>query len=236
MSLLPALFAANEATWPPMRRFPVSGFAVREGGGGGKRVSSATCDGDWTEEQLDQAEAAMTGLGQPPQFMIRPGDERLDAALAQRGYSVVDPTVIYAAPITAFAPVPDPMTAFPHWPPLAIARTLWSEAGIGPARLAVMHRAPAPRAALLGRSGDRPAGVAFVAVHDGTAILHALAVPEPMRRAGIGGNLLRRAAVWAGENGANALGLAVTEANGPARALYASLGMKAVGQYHYRGK
>jgi GNAT superfamily N-acetyltransferase len=57
-----------------------------------------------------------------------------------------------------------------------------------------------------------------------------------MRRAGIGGNLLRRAAVWAGENGAHALGLAVTKANAPARALYASLGMKAVGQYHYRGK
>jgi len=30
--------------------------------------------------------------------------------------------------------------------------------------------------------------------------------------------------------------VAVTEANAPARALYASLGMKAVGQYHYRVK
>jgi GNAT superfamily N-acetyltransferase len=99
-----------------------------------------------------------------------------------------------------------------------------------------MHRAPAPRAALLGRSGDRPAGAAFVAVHDQTAILHALVVPEPMRRAGVGGTLLRHAAVWAGENGALALAVAVTEANDPARALYASLGMKAVGQYHYRVK
>ena len=236
MTPLSALFAANEATWPARRRFAVGGFTLREGGGGGRRVSSATCDGDWTDDQLDQAEAAMTGLGQPLQFMIRPGDERLDAGLARRGYRVVDPTVIYASPIAALEPAPDPMTAFPHWPPLAIAQTLWAEAAIGPARLAVMHRAPAPRAALLGRSGDRPAGVAFIAVHDGTAMLHALAVPEPMRRAGIGRNLLRRAAVWAGENGAITLGLAVTEANAPARALYASLGMKAVGQYHYRVK
>lgn len=233
---LSALFTANEATWPPARRFAVGGFTVREGGGGGRRVSAATCDGNWTEDQLDAAEAAMAGLGQPLQVMIRPGDDRLEASLAQRGYLVADPTVIYAAPIAAFEPAPDPMTAFPHWPPLAITRTLWAEAGIGPARLAVMDRAPAPRAAVLGRSGDRPAGVAFVAIHDGTAMLHALAVPEPMRRAGIGGNILRRAAVWAGENGAFALGLAVTEANGPARALYASLGMKSVGQYHYRVK
>jgi GNAT superfamily N-acetyltransferase len=233
---LSALFAANEATWPPARSFAIGGFTVREGGGGGRRVSSATCHGNWTEEQLDAAEAAMTGLGQPLQVMIRPGDDRLEASLAQRGYRLADPTVIYAAPIAAFGPAPDPMTAFPHWPPLAITRTLWAEAGIGPARLAVMDRAPAPRAAVLGRSGDRPAGVAFVAIHDGTAMLHALAVPEPMRRAGIGGNILRRAAVWAGENGAFVLGLAVTEANGPARALYASLGMKSVGQYHYRVK
>jgi GNAT superfamily N-acetyltransferase len=233
---LSALFGANEATWPARRSLSVGGFTVREGGGGGRRVSSATCDASWTEDQLDLAEAAMTGLGQPLQFMIRQGDERLEDSLAQRGYRVADPTVIYAAPITAFAPAPDPMTAFPHWPPLAITQRLWAEAGIGPARLAVMHRACGPRAALLGRSGDRPAGVAFVALHDGTAMLHALAVPEAMRRAGIGGNLLRRAAVWAGENGALALGLAVTAANGPARALYASLGLKAVGQYHYRVK
>jgi GNAT superfamily N-acetyltransferase len=233
---LSALFGANEATWPARRSLSVGGFTVREGGGGGRRVSSATCDARWTEDQLDLAEAAMTGLGQPLQFMIRQGDEGLEDSLAQRGYRVADPTVIYAAPITAFAPAPDPMTAFPHWPPLAITQTLWAEAGIGPARLAVMHRVCGPRAALLGRSGDRPAGVAFVALHDGTAMLHALAVPEAMRRAGIGGNLLRRAAVWAGENGALALGLAVTAANGPARALYASLGLKAVGQYHYRVK
>jgi len=236
MILLSDLFAANEATWPAGRRIVVGGFTVREGGGGGRRVSCATCDGDWTEDHLDQAEAAMVGLGQAAQFMIRPGDGPLEASLARRGYRIADPTVICAAPIAALGPAPDPMTAFPHWPPLAITRTLWERAGIGPARLAVMHRAPAPRAAVLGRSADRPAGAAFVALHDTTAMLHALVVPEPMRRAGVGGTLLRRAAVWAGENGALALAVAVTEANGPARALYSSLGMKAVGQYHYRVK
>ncbi|MFN7598928.1 MAG: GNAT family N-acetyltransferase, partial [Cereibacter sp.] len=61
MILLSDLFAANEATWPAGRRFAVGGFTVREGGGGGRRVSCATCDGDWTEDHLDQAEAAMAG-------------------------------------------------------------------------------------------------------------------------------------------------------------------------------
>ncbi len=236
MTGLPAFYAANQATWPALRQFAVGGFTLREGGGGGRRVSSATCDGDWTEDHLSQAEAAMTALGQPRQFMIRQDDAALDASLAAQGYRLTDPTVLYESPVSALGPAPDPMTAFPHWPPLAITAAIWAEADTGPERLAVMHRAPTPRTALLGRTRDRPAGAAFVAIHDGIAMLHALAVPQPLRRAGVGRNLLRHAADWAAKNGAHRLGLAVTAANLPARALYASLGMQAVGQYHYRVK
>lgn len=236
MTGLPALYAANEATWPAIRMFSLGGFTLREGGGGGSRVSSATCDGDWTEDHLPQAEAAMTALGQPQLFMIRQGEAEIDAILAARGYQIVDPTVIYECPVSALGPGPNPMTAFPHWPPLAITAAIWDGCGIGPGRQAVMHRAPPPRTALLGRIRDRPAGAAFVAIHDGIAMLHALVVPEQMRRAGVGGNLLRRAAAWAADNGAQQMALAVTAGNGPARTLYASHGMKAVGQYHYRVK
>lgn len=236
MTDLPALYAANEATWPAHAFDRVGAFTLRDGRGGGRRVSSATVDGTWTEDELRQAEHAMADRGQPAQFLIRAGDGALDAALDARGYRIADPTVLYVAQIDAFGPPPDPMTAFPHWPPLAMTTALWGEGGIGPARIAVMHRASVPRAALLGRIRDRPAGAAFVAVHDRIAMLHALVVPEAMRRAGVGGNLLRRAAVWAGEAGALRFGLAVTAANAPARALYESLGMTVAGQYHYREK
>ena len=44
----------------------------------------------------------------------------------------------------------------------------------------------------------------------------------------------RAAGAWAQDNGAETLALLVTEANAGARALYASLSMGVVGQYHYR--
>jgi len=55
-----------------------------------------------------------------------------------------------------------------------------------------------------------------------------------MRRQGCAINILRAAACWAQDHGADTLSLAVTQANAGARALYASLGMEGVEQYHYR--
>ena len=59
-------------------------------------------------------------------------------------------------------------------------RALWAEGGIGPARLAVMDRVTLPKTAILGRTGDRAAGVAFVAATGDCAMLHALEVDDPL--------------------------------------------------------
>lgn len=226
------LFPAMEASWPPARRWNLGPFVLRDGAGGGKRVSAASAEGAWTPADLDAAEAAMAA----PLFLIRPPqDAALDAALAARGYRVVDPVLAYAAPVATVAGEgPKWMATFPHWPPLEIARDLWAEGGIGPARLAVMARAAGPKAAILGRTADRASGVAFVALHGGLAVLHALEVSPVFRRQGSAHNILKAAALWAQEQGAATLVLVVTEANSAARALYASLGMTVVGQYHYR--
>ena len=68
------------------------------------------------------------------------------------------------------------------------------------------------------------------------AVLHALEVAPAMRRQGVAHNILRAAGAWAQDHGAETLVLLVTEANAAARALYASLKMDVVGQYHYRMK
>lgn len=226
-----ALAAAMEATWPPAATWVLGPWRLREGAGGGKRVSAATVEGAWCEADIQLAEAAMA----VPLFCLRPQDEALDDVLAGRGYRVVDPVVICAAATDGFAP-PPPMATFAHWPPLRIATDLWAEAGIGAARLAVMQRVQGPKTVILGRSADRAAGVAFVALHGGTAVLHGLEVSAPYRRQGCAQNILRAAADWARGHGADTLALAVTKANGAARALYASQGMRDVGQYHYRQK
>lgn len=227
------LAAVMEATWPAARVWRLGPFALRDGAGGGKRVSAATVEEAWTPAELGVAEAAMRAQGEPALFLIRQGDAVLDQALAARGYAIVDPVVAYALPAADLAPPPG-MTSFPHWPPLAIARDLWAAGGIGPARLAVMERVAGPKAAILARLADRPVGVAFVALQGRIAMLHALEIAPAARRQGAARHLVQAAAHWAQEQGADTVSLVVTEANAPARALYASLGMRDVGRYHYR--
>jgi GNAT superfamily N-acetyltransferase len=234
--MTPALLAkVTEATWPPARSFAHGPWLIREGRGGGQRVSAASATGDWTVDDIPAAEAAMRAIGQPPLFVLHPDDAALDRALADRGYQLHDPVVAYAAPVADLAATEPPfLTSFPHWPPLAVARQLWDQAGIGSARQAVMDRAQGAKTAILGRIGDRAAGVAFTAIHQDIAMLHALEVAPDQRRKGCAHNILRAAAIWARDHGAQTLSLLVTERNTAARALYASLNMQVVGQYHYR--
>lgn len=236
--MTPARLAAlMEASWPPARRFDLGPVTLRDGQGGGKRVSAATCDRVPSAAELDAAEAGMARLDQPALFLIRAGDEALDAVLAARGYGIVDPVVAYAGPAATLAePAPPPLAAFPHWPPLAVTAALWAEGGIGPARIAVMERARGPKTAILARAADRPVGAAFVACDGDAAMLHALEVAPAARRQGSARAILRVAAGWARDQGAATLALVVTRGNSPARGLYASLGMQIVGQYHYRQK
>ena len=230
-----ALADAMEATWPPAATRPLGPWLLRCGKGGGKRVSAATLVGDFDPESLAAAEMAMQAAGLRPLFRLRPRQGALDAALAARGYAIVDPVVIYVASLTDLPQTaPPPMTTFPHWPPLGIAADLWREGGVGPARLAVMHRVQGPKCAILARNSDRAAGVAFLAMDGPIAMLHALEVTPAMRRQGSARHILQAAVHWAQAIGGSDLGLAVTAANAPARALYASFGMQGVGHYHYR--
>ena len=231
-----ALFAALEATWPAARVIPHGPWTLREGQGGGKRVSAATAGPGAGPADIASAETGMEAMGQTPLFMIRPGEEALDAALAARGYRIVDPVMLYLTALDGTQPAAAPMTTFPIWPPLAIMIETWNDTGIDAARIAVMERACAPRTAVMARVRDRVSGCAFVAVDGDIAMLHALETLPGFRRQGSANNMLRRAAAWSRDQGANWLSLAVTTANAPARALYASFGMEVVGEYHYRMK
>jgi GNAT superfamily N-acetyltransferase len=258
------LLALLEATWPAAARARCGPFTLRDGAGGGKRVSAATCAGAWQGGDLDAAEAAMRAAGQPPLFRIpeaappvadkdgKPSPEaRLETALAARGYRQVDPTLLMAAPLgtaatgggvmaegpaNAWAPGARVHPVYALWPPLGIQTELWDEDGTDAARRAVMMRAAGDKTALLGRMNERPAGVGFVAMDpDGTlAMMHALAVRAPARRGGLGRSMVLAAMDWARARGAGWLALAVTTANAPARALYVGMGFEIIGGYHYR--
>lgn len=231
------LTALLDGTWPAAQMDRCGPFTLRQGLGGGSRVSAATCDGAATPAQIDAAEAEMRDLGQQPLFMIRPGDAALDAQLERRGYEMFDPVVAYACPVAQLTDLPLPrVTVFSLWEPLAIMREIWAAGGIGAARRAIMDRAAGPKTGLLARYNEKPGAAAFVAIHDGIAMLHALEILPHQRMQGLGKWMMRGAAFWAAENGANTLAVACTRANAGANALYSSLGMSQVGQYHYRRK
>lgn len=237
---LPSLAAALRAvddTWPAERDWRAGVWRIRSTHGAGKRVSAISLEeAVYGPEDIAQAEAAHRAAGHSPLFMIRPGQTVLDEDLAARGYKVIDPVVIMAAPVTAFEQA-EPMRAFAHWPPLALVREIWAEGGIGAGKVAVMERAAAPKTAILGRAPggiDRASGAAFVSLAGEMAMIHAVEVLPTMRRQGSAHNILRAAANWSQDHGARWLSLVVLAENAPALSLYASLTMQPVGQYHYR--
>jgi len=230
------LYDVINRTWPAARRWCRGPWTLRDGQRGGKRVSAATARHAVAADDVALAEREMAAIGQTPLFMIRAGDEALDTLLAGAGYAVIDPVNIHLAPVTDLnAPQPH-STSFAIWEPLAIQIDMWAQGGIGPGRVAVMRRAQCPKTSILARDGQRAAATAYVGLHDGIAMIHALEVAPHCRRRGMGRRVMLRAAGWARENGATHIAAVCTQQNTAANALYASLGMALVGQYHYRIK
>lgn len=228
-------FDVIDATWPAARCVTEGPWRLRQTDGAGNRVSAISAIAPWEDADIDRAVEAARTAQQRPLFMIKPDDAPLDAALAARGYSVEDPSVIYALPIAPLITEPMPYAkAFALWPRLAIMDDLWNAGGIGPARRAVMERATCPKTTVLGRAGDRAAGVAYVGLHDQTAMIHAVEVAPDHRRKGVSGWMLRAACHWAAAHGADEISMVTTRTNTAANAAYTSQGGQLVGHYHYR--
>jgi N-acetylglutamate synthase len=231
------LYTVIHATWPAASQGVVGPWVIREGGNGGSRVSAATAQGVVTADDIPQAEAAMADLGQPFLFQIRETDTELDTNLADLGYIIKDPVNLYAAPIDLIATQrPPPVTCFEVWPPLETQKDIWGAGGISAGRIAVMDRAPHPKTTILGRKSDTPLGTAYVGFAHGCAMIHALEILVTGRRLGLARHMTQAAAFWAESQGAAYMTLVTTRANVGANALYTSLGMQVVGQYHYRIK
>jgi GNAT superfamily N-acetyltransferase len=235
VTLSPAEIRATlDATWPPASVRTVGHWQLRQGAGGGKRVSATSPLPGAGPDDIDLAETEMRAAGQPPLFVIDDSADPLDAALAARGYALVDPTVALSVPVGRLTDVPIPrLTTFEIWEPLAIMEEIWDAGGIGPARRAVMARAET-KTAIFARLKDKPAGTAFVALHDHIAMVHAVEVLAAFRRQGVAGWIMRAAAFWAQDKGATTIAVLCTRQNTAALALYSALGFTEGSGYHYR--
>ena len=234
MNLAP-LAEALQVTWPAKTVNTVGNWHIRDGAGAGRRASAATPLGPVAEADIDQAEKAMRKIPMPPLFAVRGDQPALEALLSARGYRDHDHSIYYAAPVERLAKSPPPpVTTFEIWPPLAIMEDIWRANDLAQPRIDLMQRATCAKTALFGRTQNRAAGAAFVGAHNGYALLHALVVDNDFRRSGLGQHLTVQAALWAQNQGCHTLALAVSRDNNAALALYASLGMEPVGEYHYR--
>jgi ribosomal protein S18 acetylase RimI-like enzyme len=226
--------AALDRTWPPAEFHVVGPWVFRKGNGGGKRVSAATANFMATVDDIPLAVHTMQKLGQQPLFMIQSKDSMLDSALDKQNYKIVDPVNVYIKRVSELTEVPIPhVTAFTIWEPLAIMVEIWAKGGIGSERLQVMHRA-AVKTGILARWNQKPAGSAFVAIHNKIAMVHAVEVLPEQRRQGVAGWIMRRAAVWSKENCAEKMVVLCTQKNIAANTFYQGLGFRKLCSYHYR--
>ncbi|MEM8554584.1 MAG: GNAT family N-acetyltransferase [Pseudomonadota bacterium] len=231
------LFEAMDATWPAAEVRKHGAFTLRRSPGGGKRVVAASLRGcvPPSPVAVQEVAAQQSNWNQIRIFQLQPGQAAFDAQLDALGYEVVDPVTLYccALPFECACDLPR-MSALCHWPPLEVQREIWASGGVGPDRIEVMARAAGPKASIFGLHGDAPAGVAFVATDQDIAMVHALEVSPKFRRQGVAQRMMVGAGNWAAAQGTSHLALAVTDANEAANALYQSLGMRPVAQYHYR--
>ena len=231
------LFEVCEHSWPAAHQERVGPWIIRDGQGGGQRVSAATVESTFDQSDLARAEQAMQDLGQTRLFMVRDGETELDAMLEANGYAIKDPVNMYACPISNLTDVEIPrVTAFTIWEPLRIMLDIWASGGIDAARIDVMLRSSCPKTALLARWNEQPSGAGYVAIHKGIAMVHALEIVAHQRGMGVGKWMMRRAAVWASQQNATHMSVICRQANDAANGLYTSLGMTLIGKYHYRIK
>ena len=224
------LFEAIDATWPAFRRYALDGWIFREGRGGGKRVSATSLVE--TSASIDLAIEEMGFLGQAFLFMIRGSDVELDANLATRGFVIVDPVVLLGQE-TAKNGEQD-ASFLPNTIPSKEQLEIWSEGGIGPARIKVMARAKGPSCFAALKEENETCATAFAAIHNDIAMVHAVEVSKEYRRRGLGRKIMQGLSHWAGKMGAKNMVVLTVRDNVAAQSLYESMGMIEVGAYHYR--
>lgn len=227
------VFAAIEATWPPRACYQKGDWMLRDGAGGGKRVSAATVLQNADTADIEMAAEEMRRLEQTPLFMIRNQDQELDKRLAVQGYQMIDPVVVLIAKTDdLLRQTPPAYDIACLEAPNTDAKTIWADGGIRQTRLDVMARVTCSKT-ILYAPGQ---GVAFTAAYQGISMTHAVEVCVSCRRKGVARALMQKAFAWAKIKNCPWSAVLTVRENIPAHSLYETLGMYETAAYHYRIK
>ena len=218
-------FKAIDQTWPAAKYIENDNWLFREGRGGGKRVSAASALN--ANASVEVALKQFNDFNKRPLFMLKDGDRAIDEALAKLDFAIIDPVDVMAIGVDNSD---DDIEKFCHDAPTKIAKEIWAEGGIEKPRLDVMARAKCAKTYLQIDNG----AVAFAAIWNEIAMVHALEVQRSARRQGMGKRMMQIALTWAEGQGARELVVLTVKANKPAQQLYRNMGFRDVAHYHYR--
>ena len=230
-----SIFETIDLTWPAEEFVELPKWKLRKSKNNGKRASAATAIGKSSIPDIKFVENILAEWCQDKLFMIKAGENSLDEALEKRGYCIVDPTNIWSISSEALSiqQIP-PVTAFSIFPPLAIQKEIWTANGIDASRIKIMDRVKTPKTTIFGRINAKPAASAFVAVANKIAMVHALIVDHKCQRQGMGTFVMQKVGAWAHQQGAESVAVLCTKQNQSANNFYKTLGMRVIGEYHYR--
>jgi N-acetylglutamate synthase len=235
--------ACREA-WPSAESKVFEGWLLRRSGGRIRRTNSVNpLPGQRGEASavIDMAEAYYERNQQTPLFRVPTIAAELESALDRGGYLPEAETVVLFRELDRFSAVGDERTVIATEP--------------GEVWLGARHRMGGesqhdrqvfrdmvgliggPKAFASTRVDGEIVAVAYGVIHDGLLVLEAVETDARYRGRGLGYSTTSALLGWARQMGAKACGLQCVADNLPARALYASLGLRQeLYRYHYRRK
>ena len=192
--------------------------------------------GDQTvADHIDEAERRYRADGLAPCFKItrsaQPQD--LDAVLDRRGYVIEGQSLVLTAGSAHIEQTDGPeitlsADASPAW-----LGCHWQDHNDDDRWIDIVRRISGPRAFVLARLDNGPAGTALASIEDGWACITAVHTVPDFRRRGVARSLVGALAAWA-RTQSSGLFLQVEADNDPAQRLYASCGFQPAYRYHYR--
>jgi N-acetylglutamate synthase len=226
--------------WPALREGLLDGWLLRFSKGLTRRSNSANPLRPVLHADVPACEALYRRSGLPTIFRVLSlTDPSIDVRLAQARYTKEGESCVLYGAIEDIETAHDPGVQLldrpsPEWFAATAALQNHSrEQAVTYQKIVGQLVIPATFAALADE-GETVA-LAYGALHNGLLCYESVISDARRRRRGYGRRIVTALAAWAKEQGAVGACLEVEAANGPAQALYASVGLKReLYRYHYR--